>query len=638
MKYCCSTPVLAGMLHAPKLLLSILVVVLCMVVQTHAADCPAPELSALENWLDNVRANIQNATLPRVTSTCPTPLHKKKVLLIGVDGLRADAAAMLPLPNIRRLERFGSWSYFANLQSTGSAVSGPGWASLLTGVEPVKHKVDGNSDMRDIAYPTVLKTVKDALKKKTAASCSWAPLIDDFIDNTDPATLDASFKSSGNDEAMANAAVKWINNGTYDLVFVDFDYCDQTGHSYGFDGYNANYQAAVTKTDGLIGLLLNAIFARSGEEWLIVLTTDHGGNGFSHGAFDMQNRRVPLLVASNSPRVKIGPAPTNDPGSHMDVLPTIHHFLGIPIPSGLDGQVFGFLDYVRTPPNTGNCTSDPPNCGCDQQADYRGNISVTASGKTCQAWNSQTPHQHTRTPDDYPNDGLDSNFCRNPDGEARAWCYTMDPNTRWELCDIPVCGSNLGRSPTAPILKPVIAPAPKPMAPVSVSCISDPPNCGCDQQADYRGNISVTASGKTCQAWNSQTPHQHTRTPDNYPSSGLDSSFCRNPDGEARAWCYTMDPNTRWELCSVPFCRSSANPTPATPVIPALPKLSAPVKPALPLKPALPKPALPLKPKPALPLKPALPKPALPLKPALPKPALPLKPALPKPAAPVRPK
>ena len=34
----------------------------------------------------------------------------------------------------------------------------------------------------------------------------------------------------------------------------------------------------------------------------------------------------------------------------------------------------------------------------------------------------------------------DHNYCRQPeiDGE-RAWCYTMDPDERWEYCDVPEC-------------------------------------------------------------------------------------------------------------------------------------------------------------------------------------------------------
>ena len=193
-------------------------------------NCSVAEFSSLEDWVVNLRVNSQQALLPRISTTCPTTSSKRKVLLIGVDGLRADAAAMLPLPNIHRLQQLGSWTFWANVQSTGSAVSGPGWASLLTGVEPTKHKVDSNADMRDIAYPTVLKSVKNILGKKVAASCTWAPLIDDFISYTDPSTLDAFYKAS-NDEAMTNAAVIYINNGTHDFMFVDFDKCDAAGHN-----------------------------------------------------------------------------------------------------------------------------------------------------------------------------------------------------------------------------------------------------------------------------------------------------------------------------------------------------------------------------------------------------------------------
>ena len=32
-----------------------------------------------------------------------------------------------------------------------------------------------------------------------------------------------------------------------------------------------------------------------------------------------------------------------------------------------------------------------------------------------------------------------SNFCRNPDNGQDVWCYTTDPNTRWEYCDVNLC-------------------------------------------------------------------------------------------------------------------------------------------------------------------------------------------------------
>jgi Kringle domain len=55
------------------------------------------------------------------------------------------------------------------------------------------------------------------------------------------------------------------------------------------------------------------------------------------------------------------------------------------------------------------------------------------------------------------------------------------------------------------------------------------------RQKDYRGTVAVTGSGRTCQRWDVQVPHGHTRFAQNYPASGLDENYCRNPDGELAA-------------------------------------------------------------------------------------------------------
>ena len=132
------------------------------------------------------------------------------------------------------------------------------------------------------------------------------------------------------------------------------------------------------------------------------------------------------MVASNSYRVAMGRAPHDDPGSQLDVLPTVMHFLGgeTAIPTNLDGQVFGFKDYTRTKPSDSFCEgSDPSSCGCEEvnQADYRGTVAVTVTGKTCQRWDLQFPHSHSNSPEDKPLSGLEENYCRNPDGEDAAW-------------------------------------------------------------------------------------------------------------------------------------------------------------------------------------------------------------------------
>ena len=56
---------------------------------------------------------------------------------------------------------------------------------------------------------------------------------------------------------------------------------------------------------------------------------------------------------------------------------------------------------------------------------------------------------------------------------------------------------------STPFSEPVSEPVPEPVP---------EPCCTTSDCADYRGTKATTSSGKTCQAWDSQTPHSHTRT------------------------------------------------------------------------------------------------------------------------------
>ncbi|XP_078679177.1 uncharacterized protein LOC144914840 isoform X2 [Branchiostoma floridae x Branchiostoma belcheri] len=98
-------------------------------------------------------------------------------------------------------------------------------------------------------------------------------------------------------------------------------------------------------------------------------------------------------------------------------------------------------------------------------------------------------------------------------------------------------------SPTSPNTTPTPTPTP-----------AQTKDCKAGDGKFYRGTVAVTRTGRTCQRWDSQTPHRHSRTPDNYPASGLDQNYCRNPEGEDTLWCYTTDPGKKWEFCDVTFC------------------------------------------------------------------------------------
>ncbi|XP_034018016.1 plasminogen isoform X2 [Thalassophryne amazonica] len=188
--------------------------------------------------------------------------------------------------------------------------------------------------------------------------------------------------------------------------------------------------------------------------------------------------------------------------------------------------------------NVPECEEDCIQCSGEN---YRGKTSTTANGFTCQRWDSQKPHNHGYNPSALPDKYLEENYCRNPDGDPKPWCFTTNPTKRWDFCSIPRCTTQ----------RPTITP--------ELSCASG-------EGGNYRGTVAVTESGKTCQSWSAQTPHKHNRTPDNYPCKGLNENYCRNPDNERKPWCYTTDQETRWEYCTVPKCDNAASP--GDPVIP----------------------------------------------------------------------
>ncbi|XP_046358394.2 hepatocyte growth factor-like [Haliotis rufescens] len=74
----------------------------------------------------------------------------------------------------------------------------------------------------------------------------------------------------------------------------------------------------------------------------------------------------------------------------------------------------------------------------------------------------------------------------------------------------------------------------------------------------YPGTLNITKTGRTCQSWDTDTPHKRWDYPMGMsrgdPALVDESNYCRVSPATAVPWCYTLDPSVRWEKCSVPFC------------------------------------------------------------------------------------
>ena len=271
-----------------------------------------------------------------------------KVLIIGIDGCRADAVHTCATPSLHALMDEGCWSDRAH---TGPLTcSGPGWSSVLCGVWMAKHNVKDNT-FRGAAFdrwPHFFARLKEASPEfRVASFTSWLP-----IDGMTPGVTDVRFvhdRLDGGDELATAAAVTELSRGAVDAAFVSLADVDEAGHASGFSVKEPRYRAAMEATDVRIGRLLAAVRSRAAyerEDWLVLVTTDHGGTpDGSHGR-DIPAHREIFYIAS-------GPGAARgeivDTVNQVDVVTTAMAHLGVAPSAGwdLDGRVRGLRSQKR---------------------------------------------------------------------------------------------------------------------------------------------------------------------------------------------------------------------------------------------------------------------------------------------------
>ncbi len=279
---------------------------------------------------------------------------ENRVLVIGIDGVRPDALQIADTPAIDELISVGAFTnntkILGDRYRDNETISGPGWSSFLTGVWADKHGVNDNTFRGENydEYPHFFAYLKRAFPKAVTGSfVDWEP-IDTFIlrDADVREVCPASSKDSlaQKDEKLANKAAKFLAQQNPHAVFVYFGQVDEIGHQDGFHPSVPSYLQALQAVDAHVGSLIKAIQSRPeylAENWLVIISTDHGGRGRKHrGGHDISEIFTTFLIVSGSSSIQ---GEIKEPSYIVDVPVTALTHLGVPVDAvwQLDGKAVG---------------------------------------------------------------------------------------------------------------------------------------------------------------------------------------------------------------------------------------------------------------------------------------------------------
>lgn len=237
---------------------------------------------------------------------------KKKAIIIGYDGCRADALSFInEVPNgginyllntgaDAKLSYCGGVNYpYFNKQQTSTA---PGWCSIITGIWSYKIGVAINDIKKSNDYLTNLTTL---VENKTIDSSSFYTSWDGHFETKNSTyinekqyikdkNLNVNFVLSKNDNELCDNVLKDINSkDCSDYIFAIIEHTDHCGHESGFSTKNPKYVEAYKNCEIDGRKIIDAIESRETydtEDWLILITSDHGGFKKGHGAFTIQER------------------------------------------------------------------------------------------------------------------------------------------------------------------------------------------------------------------------------------------------------------------------------------------------------------------------------------------------------------
>jgi len=274
--------------------------------------------------------SLDNNSCTDNTITIDTNKINRKVLLIGIDGFRSDAMQESITPFMYQLSQQSNVFYNDMHTVEDYTVSGPNWSSIVTGVHWCKHQVTNNNfnDNQLDDFPHFFSYIEYADNSiNTASIVNWTP-INDYLAHS---YADHAPETSINDAEVYQLAEDALVNQNPidpDVLFLHFDDPDAAGHGYGYSSNVAEYVQSLNQTDLYVQQLFSIIENKrsNGEDWMIFIVSDHGGDGTGHGGGQDNEHIINTIFYAQHTTLSFSESCSS---TQADLVPTILDFMGI---------------------------------------------------------------------------------------------------------------------------------------------------------------------------------------------------------------------------------------------------------------------------------------------------------------------
>lgn len=222
----------------------------------------------------------------------------KKVMLINIEGAVGEEVRKILPETIKKLVDNGkySWTGLSELHSNDATT----WASLMTGVTTNKHQIVDDTFIPSTSlndtqavipfFPTIFYEINDVKPElETLTITAWDPLYEQLFVHADK-RIDVE-----TDIQVKDSVINRLQTSNPDFTLVSFRDVLNAGVTSGFSADNPEYVEALNTVDGYIGTLLETIKQRETydkEDWLIIVTSNHGGEGTSYGGTSEAERNI----------------------------------------------------------------------------------------------------------------------------------------------------------------------------------------------------------------------------------------------------------------------------------------------------------------------------------------------------------